>query len=268
MSYRKKNKYDPKQDQDQDQDQKQAQFEAQAQLQGQAQGQGQGQSQYQAAVQTVDTKVDSENKNENENENKNESKNENENHNENKNEVKNEVDNKLDNSVDNKIENSVENKVENKVEVAVDVKVDLDLDLSAFERPSDDDVIDIDEIKDIDGSVIMPDVVTQTMGNGNQFNIDQVNNLVDKDFLWSAEVKNDSKFEVDQKAEGGENKFDDPKVDVRMGDGNTVGDGLQATADGIASVEAFTQNIVLGANIQFNSIEIEAAGTSLSDGDF
>ena len=27
----------------------------------------------------------------------------------------------------------------------------------------------------------MPDVVNQTMGDGNQFNIDQVNNLVDND---------------------------------------------------------------------------------------
>ena len=27
----------------------------------------------------------------------------------------------------------------------------------------------------------MPDVVTQTMNDGNQFNIDQVNNLVDND---------------------------------------------------------------------------------------
>ena len=31
----------------------------------------------------------------------------------------------------------------------------------------------------------MPDVVNQTMnGNGNQFNIDQVNNLVDNDFNY------------------------------------------------------------------------------------
>jgi hypothetical protein len=263
---------DPKQDQEQDQDQKQDQTQAelQAQLQGQAQGQAQGQGQFQFAVQSVDTKVDSENKNDNENDNENKNDNENENENENKNEVKNEVDNeldnKVDNDVDNKIENSIENKVENTVEVKVDVKVDLDLD--AFERPADNDVIDIDSISDIDCSVVMPDAVSQTMGNGNQFNIDQVNNLCDKDFLWSAEVKNDGKFDVEQKAEGGDNKFDDPKVDVRMDDGNTVGDGLQATADGIASLEAFTQNIVMGANIQFNSIEIAAAGTTVTDGDF
>ncbi len=268
-------RHDPKQDQEQDQDQKQdqAQAELQAQLQGQLQGQGQGQAQgqgqFQFAVQSVDTKVDSENKNENDNDNDN--KNENENSNENKNEVKNEVDNELDNKVDNDVDNDIENKVENTVENKVDVEVDVkvDLDLSAFDRPYDNDVIDIDEIKDIDGSVVMPDVVYQTLnGDGSQFNIDQVNNLVDKDFLWSAEVKNDGKFDADQKAEGGDNKFDDPKIEIGMDDGNTVGDGLQATADGIASVEAFTQNIVLGANIQFNNIELQNAGDNLTDGDF
>lgn len=269
MSDRYKKKYDRDQDQDQDQDQKQdqAQAELQAQLQGQAQGQAQGQGQFQFAVQSVDSKVDSENKNENENENKNANENENENKNENTNEVKNaldnEVDNKVENSVDNKIENSVENKVENAVNVEVDVKVDLDL--SAFEQPTDDDVIDIEEIKDIAYSVVMPDAVSQTMGDGNQFNIDQVNNLYDKDFLWNPEVKNDAKFELDMKADGGENKFDDPHVEIAAEDGNTFGDGLRATADGINSVEAFTQNIVMGANIQFNNIEISAAGDNLTD---
>jgi hypothetical protein len=231
----------------------------QAQLQGQAQGQGQ----FQFAAQSLDSKVDIENENENKNSNENENENKNENVNEVKNDVENKLDNSVDNDVDNKIENSVETKVENYVDVKVDVKVDLDL--SAFERPEDNDAIDIDEIKDIDGSVIMPDVVTQSMNNGNQFNIDQVNNLVDKDFLWSAEVKNDGKFELDQKAEGGENKFDDPKIDIEAGDGATIGDGLQATADGIASSEAFTQNIVMGANIQFNQIDIQAAGHDLTD---
>jgi hypothetical protein len=274
MSYKTKKKYyDPDQDQDQDQDQKQdqAQAELQAQLQGQAQGQAQGQGQFQFAVQSVESKNDNDNDNENKNENSNESKNENENKNENTNEVKNDVDNKLDNSVDNKlnndvdnkIENSVENKVENTVEVKVDV--DLDLDLDAFGRPDDTDVIDIDEIKDIDSSVVMPDAVSQTLtGNGNQFNIDQVNNLYDKDVAWGQDVYNSSSADFDAKADGGEVKLDDPKIDIQA-DGGAFGDGLAATADGIASNEAFTQNIVMGANIQFNNIEMSVAGNDLTD---
>lgn len=271
---RPKTKSDPwwEEDQEQDQEQKQDQDQKQDQLQAQLQGQAQGQGQFQFAVQSVDTKVDSENKNENENENKNESKNENENDNENKNEntneVKNEVDNKLDNSVDNKVDNEIDNKVENHVENKVEVKVDvdLDLDLSAFERPSDDDIIDVDEIKDISSSVIMPDAVTQTLtGNGNQFNIDQVNNLYDRDQANDPDVYMSSgEFKWDVKAEGGDVKLDDPKVDIDA-DGGTFGDGLAATADGIVSQEAFTQNIVMGANIQFNNIEMSVAGNDLTD---
>ncbi len=255
------------QNQDQDQDQKQDQL--QAQLQGQAQGQAQGQGQLQFAVQSVDTKVDNDNKNDNSNDNKNENTNEVKNDIENK--LDNSVDNKLDNSIDNKVENSIDNKIENtvetKVETTVDVKVDLDLDLDAFERPVDNDVIDIEQIQNIGSSVIMPDAVTQTLhGSGNQFNIDQVNNIYDKDQLWDPDVRFDGKgdFKQDAWAHGGDVKFEDPKVDIN-GNGATFGDGLAAAADGIASNEAFTQNIVMGANIQFNNIEISAAGNDFAD---
>ena len=50
-------------------------------------------------------------------------------------------------------------------------------------------------------------------------------------------------------------KIDDVKVDKVDGDSNTFGDLATATADGVQSVEAFTQNIVMGANIQFNTID-------------
>lgn len=258
---RPKRKYDPKQDQDQDQKQDQLQ----AQLQGQAQGQAQGQGQYQFAVQSVDSKNDNDNKNENSNENKNEVKNDVDNKVDNK--VDNDVDNKLDNKVENNIDNKIENTVENKVEVKVDVDVNLDLDLSAFDRPSDNDVIDIDTINDIHNSVIMPDVVTQTLnGNGNQFNIDQVNNISDKDQLWDPDVTlaGSGDFKQDGWAEGGDTKLDDPKIDIEA-NGSTFGDGLQATADAIVTQEAFTQNIVMGANIQFNRIDMSVAGDDLTD---
>jgi hypothetical protein len=262
---RKSRRHDSDQDQDQDQkqDQRQAELQAQlqAQLQGQAQGQAQGQGQYQFAL--------SENKNENENDNEN--KNENENTNENK--VENEVDNKLENSaenkleskVDNDVENKIENVVENKVDTDVDVDVNVDLDLDDLGPASDDDIIDIDWIKDIDDSVVMPDAVSQTLtGNGNQFNIDQVNNLVDRDTLSSP--NNTGSVTQDLKAEGGESKIDDVKAEV---DGNrsTMGDAGTATADALSTAEAFAQNIVMGANIQFNNIEMSVAGGNLTTGD-
>jgi hypothetical protein len=260
-----KRKPDQDQDQDQDQKQDQKQAELQAQLQGQAQGQAQGQGQFQFAVQSVESKNDNENDNENKNENSNENKLDNKVDNDVDNSLDNKVENKLDNSVDNKLENSVENKVENKVNVEVDVKVDLDL--SAFKQPVDNDVIDIDSIEHIYGSVVMPDVVDQKLdGNGNQFNIDQVNNLIDNDFLWRPEVSFDGKgdFKMEAKAEGGEAKIDDAKVDIH-GDGASIGDSVTATADAIISQTAFTQNIVMGANIQFNQITQSVAGADFTD---
>jgi hypothetical protein len=260
------------QDQEQDQDQKQAELQAQlqaqlqgqgqGQLQGQGQGQGQAQAQAQFALNGNANLNGNGNYSENDNENKNENKNENSN--ELKNEVDNEVENSVDNEVDNDIKNSVENHVENKVDVAVDVKIDLDL----TSLPDDQDVIDIDSIHHIYGSVVMPDVVTQDLrGDGNQINIDQVNNIVDNDFLWDPDVSYRSghgDFKQDAWADGGHVKLDDPRVDIDA-DGGAVGDTLTSTADGVASNEAFTQNIVMGANIQFNSIEMAVAGDDLTD---
>src|SRR5262249_50629203 len=121
-------------------------------------------------------------KNENENKNANESKNENSNENSNENKLENSVDNKLDNKVDNSIENSVENKVEN--EVNVDVKVDLDL--------SGLDIQPAIEVGHLDGILFqMPDTVDQNIcgdGTNTNFNLDQVNNLVDNDTLYNPEV--------------------------------------------------------------------------------
>lgn len=251
-------RHDPDQDQDQDQDQKQRQAELQAQLQGQLQGQAQGQAQGQFALQSSYNENDNDNDNENKNENSNENK------------VENDVDNKLDNSVDNEVKNEVENKVENHIENVVETKVDVevkvDLDLDSFTQPSDNDVIDIDWIKDIDGSVVMPDVVNQALtGDGNQFNIDQVNNIVDKDFLWDPDVKftGDGELKMDGELDGGESKIEDVKAEI--GEDGSIGDTATATSDAIGTYEAFTQNIVMGANIQFNSIEMTVAGNDLTD---
>lgn len=238
-------------------------------LQGQAQGQGQAQAQgqFQVAAQSLDSKVDIENNNDNKNSNDNKNENSNDIKNDIDNKVDNSVDNKLDNKVDNSIENKVDNKVSNTVENKVDVKVDvdIDLDLSGY-APSDNDIIDIEQIQGIEGSVVMPDVVNQTLnGDGNQFNIDQVNNLVDNDSLYNPKVSaEDGKFNWDVKAEGGWVDVGDAKVNM-TGDGSTFGDAVTSTADAIVSQEAFTQNIVMGANIQFNSIEMSVAGNDLTD---
>jgi len=256
--------WDPN-EQEQEQEQLQAQANLQAQLQGQGQGQGQGQ--YQTAVQSLESS--SENENWNANGNLNGNVNYNANENEVDNELDNKVDNEVDNEVDNKIDNDIENKIENTVEnnVDVDVDVEVDLDLSADDLTSP--VIDLGQFHTY-GSVVMPDVVTQTMNDGNQFNIDQVNNLVDNDVNWSSATYNGgaggswyepgASFSMEAKIEGGESKLDiEGNVESRA---NVV-----SSADAAINQSAFDQNITQGANIQFNSLSIQAAGNNVSDDD-
>jgi hypothetical protein len=114
--------------------------------------------------------------------------------------------------------------------------------------------------------VIIPDVVNQNLngGNSNAFNIDQVNNLVDSDYLRDVKVSydgGDGGFHMDAKAEGG-----DVKIDSKIGDiaGNTAS-GVIAHADATLTQDAFNQTITQGANIQFNSITMNVAGHDLHD---
>ncbi len=256
-------KNDPNQDQKQDQDQDQKQAELQAQLQGQGQGQlqGQGQGQLQFAVQSLDSK--SENDNKNDNDNKNSNSNDNKIDNDLDNKVSNKTDNNVDNSLDNKVENKVENTIDNKVNVDVDVKVDLDLNADGLSSP----VIDLSCLSDVHGSVIMPDVVNQKLdGNGNQFNLDQVNNLVDNDTLCDPRVtfkggEDGHGFSMDAKIEGGDVKMDS-KIDDVAGNSAT---GAIASADAALTQDAFNQTITQGAIIQFNSVTMNVAGDDWTD---
>ena len=261
-----KKKYDPRdnQDQDQDQDQKQDQLQAQANLQAQLQGQGQGQGQLQFAVQSLDSKSENDNDNDNKNENDNKNSNENEIDNKLDNSLDNKVDNSLDNKIDNSIDNKIENTVDNKVNVEVNVDVDLDLKADGLSSP----VIELGHFQTY-GSVVMPDVVDQKMGDGNQFNIDQVNNLVDNDVNWSSAHYNGggggswhepgASFSMDAKIDGGESKIDAGDIGARA--------NVASSADAVLNQSAFDQNITQGANIQFNSITIQAAGDNLTDND-
>ena len=144
--------------------------------------------------------------------------------------------------------------------------MDVDLDLKADGLSSP--VIDLGQFHTY-GSVIMPDVVTQTMTAGNQFNIDQVNNLVDNDVNWSSATYNGggggawhdpgASFSMDAKIEGGESKIDADNIESRA--------NVASSADAAINQSAFDQNITQGANIQFNSLEIQSAGTTLTDDD-
>ena len=257
------------------------QGQGQLELQGQGQGQGQGQAQDQSqmAYQAVLAGNYNENGNENDNDNKVDNKIDNgldnKVDNDTDNSVDNSLDNKVDNSVDNDLDNKVENTVTNDVSTRVDVDVNVDLDLKAEDlSPPDNDIIDIEHISDIAGSIVAPDAVTQNLwGDGNQFNIDQVNNLVDNDsscaslgfgsLSWADDPKggDGTSFSMWASAEGGDAKMD--SVSASIGDDGNLS-GIAASADAVVTQEAFTQNIVLGSNIQFNQIDLTVAGHDLA----
>ena len=268
---------DPTQKQGQAQANLQGQIQGQAnlqgQLQGQGQGQGQGQDQTQTAAQSLYSSSDNWNGNANGNLNGNGNwngngnENDNSNDNSNSNSNSNSVDNSLDNGVCNNLENSIENTVDNHVNTCVNVAVNVDLALDSI--PSGP-VIDLHGLNNIYDSLIMPDVVNQTMNNGNQFNIDQVNNLVDNDTLNNPSVNFN--------AGGGGSDWCDPcdpssgggsfSMDAHVHGGTATGgalgaidhasSGISASADSAVNQSAFNQTITMGANIQFNSQTITA----------
>ena len=109
----------------------------------------------------------------------------------------------------------------------------------------------------------MPEVVNQTLNDGNMFNIDQVNNLADNDHLSHASVN----FSAD-----GAGSWCDPSdggsfsMDSHIHGGTTYAGNLGSldhastgvSADAAVTQSAFNQTITLGANIQFNSQTITA----------
>jgi hypothetical protein len=247
------------------QGQGQGQHQGQGQGQGQAQGQGQGQAQGQGQWQSAALYSDSSNWNANGNLNLNGNANLNANGNLNGN------------------ANVNYNHNSNTVEVKVDVDVDVDA-----TPQNDNDAIDIDylAIYDLDGQLfINPDNVNQNAsGDGNDvaFNVDQINNLVDNDGAY-ATVSNYAlvgygvagtagdgadeaegtgiAFSMKAEATGGESSIDG--VESTVGDAREVSDLADASADAAASNSAFNQNIVMGANLQFNQIDLQIAGETI-----
>jgi hypothetical protein len=164
------------------------------------------------------------------------------------------------NHLSNDICNDVTNTVETHVDTCVNVTANLELD----SQPSAP-VIDLHGLSNIHDSLIMPDVVTQSMGDGNMFNVDQVNNLVDNDTLSDPSVS----FSA---SGGGVDWCGDPlgggsfNMDAHIHGGTTYAGGLGSldhastgvSADAAVTQSAFNQTITQGANIQFNSQTITA----------
>ncbi|MDN3722142.1 hypothetical protein QW131_30505 [Roseibium salinum] len=127
------------------------------------------------------------------------------------------------------------------------------------------------------------DAVVQTATNGNNFNLDQINNMADNDYQGFANVSFDGGqagyglvgdiglgnddlgggFVQAASATGGASSANHATASIGD-DGTNEGVG-SATADGIINQEAFTQNIVMGANVQYNNSEIVGGNQSVYD---
>jgi len=178
---------------------------------------------------------------------------------------------------------------------------DDDLNGSTFGALSDDELIDFDNNgfaqafgaegqAVVEASPIDANVGYHGSFNGvdsNQvFDTDQVNGMVDNDSLYNPQLNGSLNGDVNATANGGYatattaqgassasanaagyvGLSDDALTLAKQGDVLVAGDDLSgaasATADALAQVEALTQTIVLGANMQANSVSMTVVGES------
>ena len=255
---------DPSQDQDQAQLQAELQAQLQAELQAQLQGQGQDQDQDQDQKQDQDQGQDQDQKQEqyssSENLNANGNLNGNVNFNENI----------------------------NVTNVEVDVKVDLELD--DYQIPEDNGFADID-MKDVEldnifmaeegdisfnpgDDVNFQDILNDAFGDGSNnsaFAINQIADLVDNDQLTDISQNNTGTFDMKWEVEGGHSRAGDG---VGIGDtdgkedssgwsidaGDDIAASVASSAAATLNSTAFTQEVVLGANLQQNAVDVTVVG--------
>jgi len=227
----------------------QKQLEVQAQAQGELQAQAEGQAQGQGEHQSQSQHQDSENCNLNGNVN---------------------CDS---NSNDNSNCNYNANVNYNSTSVCVDVKVDaqvcesqqapaIDMSCLKIDMPCNEGIVNL-----------MPENIYQTIsGDGNNannvvFNLDQVNNLVSNGEVSS--ISNGDWAQVsclsggDTVGIGNSGSFSD--WDGKVGSANGDGAAFTQSLAGAGAVDAITQSIVLGANVQLNNLTFTGHDSVVAD---
>jgi hypothetical protein len=187
----------------------------------------------------------------------------------------------------------------NKTEVCVDVKVNADVSASGDNHQYDHQFgIDMSNLSinvyDQDGIInVNPEIINQTINGGGAganvlFNLDQVNNLVDNDKAWSI-TQSGTVNVTDVDGKGGDisiggsddggrhdggphismNGHEDggsgtPSVQIGSGNGDGSTNSTLVDSSGNVTIDALTQSIVLGANIQTNSFNMNNAGHDIT----
>ncbi len=143
--------------------------------------------------------------------------------------------------------------------------LDLDVAIKDAFNIDDDDIIDIDaltgganDILTAGGDVLSNTSGVAVFGDGNAFEITQSNTLADQDHLSSPTVGNYGAFDLDGDADGGHSHASSEWGDA--GPDSSVAADANSAANGEVNSDAFTQNIVMGANIQYNSVDMSVVG--------
>jgi hypothetical protein len=151
-------------------------------------------------------------------------------------------------------------------------------------------------VYDQDGIInVNPEIINQTINGGGAganvlFNLDQVNNLVDNDKAWSITQSGTvSVSDVEGKggdisiggSDGNDGRHDggphisfnghedgggssSPSVQIGSGNGDGSTNSTVVDSSGNVSIDALTQSIVLGANIQTNNFNMNNAGHDIT----
>ncbi|MCG8407648.1 MAG: hypothetical protein MI923_20820, partial [Phycisphaerales bacterium] len=104
-------------------------------------------------------------------------------------------------------------------------------------------------------------------GNGTdtQFEVDQINALSDADVINNPTVTNSDSFTQTVSATGGSSSADDGMdglFSYGVGDDISIDALAAASADAVGAASAFNQNIVMGANVQANGVDVSIVGGS------
>ncbi|WP_128291080.1 hypothetical protein [Afifella aestuarii] len=124
-----------------------------------------------------------------------------------------------------------------------------------MEQISDSDLVDVDGLC---GNI---DDLLSLGGDGNVFALDQVQTMMDSDFVANPTVTNNG--HLDQAAYNIDGGYADATSGVGNVDGaSDVGGNANAGADALADLSGFDQSISMGGNIQYASMNLDVVGGS------
>ncbi len=149
-------------------------------------------------------------------------------------------------------------KTDDSVDDSFNTDFSLDVAVSDSFNTSDTDWLDLDSVN-FDAMTVIAEALNGD-GNDTAFSAHQINEMQDNDTLNNPSVANYSGWGQDSSAEGGSAYGIKAYDQVENGSGDHQSVSSDADAAAASGNEAFTQNIVMGANIQYNTVSSTIVG--------